>query len=325
MRSLLSLIVLALGTALFFLASSRLPALGVVIGLATGYLAWPAAYFGALAVSGATTRDLSLRPTVLWTSLFSAMVLMVESLVIVLFDGAWWWLGAALGWGLALGTFVLAARLWLAPLRPIFALRAALENPAAVDRAAENLARSFEAGPRHPSGIAQRRSANRAIAAVAVLSEARRWPEARRVLDTIPIQGLDRLRRAALQASRATVLLYAGDKNAAWAALRDAYANADDASIRRLVILTDALLSALDGHSNEALTRLAQVPEPNEPRVQRAWLIAKSQALAGAGRMSEARECLEALARNWPDGLTRVMELGGPAASLARRLDPTRG
>jgi hypothetical protein len=310
-----SLVLLALALGVYFVAFAPLPPTTSVIGLLAAWTTWPLAFFGALRLSGAGARDLRRRGTAAWSALFPTLVLVVEALFALL--GLDWWLGTSAGLVIAASTFGLAAKLWFLPLRPVFALRAALADAERARAAADELARQFETSRSGPFSIARRRRANRALAAVAVLSEARCWQEAERVLDSFDMETLDPLRRSMLQASRATVSIYLGKWNAAWSALKDAGAHAKDPALLRVVALNDALLSALDGHGEEALERLEAMPAFEDPRHRRAWLIAKSHALAGTGKPEEARACLLELATLSKDSLARVVELSGPASSLA--------
>ncbi len=210
--------------------------------------------------------------------------------------------------------------MWLLPLRPIFALRKVLSDEAQAEQAAIALAESFEATPPARGGVALKRTAGRALAAVGVLADARRWSEAARVLDCVPVENLDALRRSALCASRATISLYLGERNRSWAALKDAFAHAKDPSLVRMLTITDALSTALDGHGQEALERLAEIDKPTDPRGRRAHAIARAHALAAAGKTDDARQCLAQISATVPDGLLRVIALDGPASALAREL-----
>jgi len=313
-----SLLLLALALGVYFVAFASLPAGTLIIGLLAAWTTWPLAFFGALRLSGAGTPDLRRRGTAAWAALFPTLVLVVEALCALLRID--WWVGTSAGLLVAALTFALAAKLWFLPLRPVFALRAALSDPDRARVAADALARQFETTRAAPLSIARRRRANRALAAVAVLSEARCWREAERVLDSLEMETLDPLRRAALQASRATVSIYLRKWNAAWSALKDAGAHTKDPALLRVVALNDALLSALDGHGKEALERLAEMPALEDPRHRRAWLIAKSHALAGTDKPEDARACLRELSELSKDSLARVVELGGPASALADEL-----
>jgi hypothetical protein len=316
----LPLILLSLVLAIFAHAAKRLPPGEVAIMLAIALASWPMAYLSARRVAGAGARRLERAATLRWAALFPSLGLAVFALVTLLSPDAALALGTALGLVIAGATFAAAAWLWLLPLRPIFALQAVLEDPERARPAAEALVRSFERSSSPTRGIALRRHAQRALAAVGVLSEARRFEEARRVLDRVHTPGLDPLRRSALEASRAMVLLYAGDRNGAWVALRNANEHARDPIILRILTVTFALITALDGHGDEALARLAEVPEPAEPRLRRAWLLAKSHALAARGDSSAAHAALKELANLSPDGLERAALLNGPASELAREL-----
>jgi hypothetical protein len=140
------------------------------------------------------------------------------------------------------------------------------------------------------------------------------------VLDCVPVENLDALRRSALCASRATISLYLGERNRAWAALKDAFAHAKDPALVRMLTVTDALGMALDGHGDDALRRLAEISEPTDTRLRRAYLISRAHALAAAGTTEAARQCLAELGRTVPDGLLRVIALNGPASALAKEL-----
>ncbi|MCA9594428.1 MAG: hypothetical protein KC776_13985 [Myxococcales bacterium] len=280
----------------------------------------PLAAFGAAHASGADLRDVPIRSLVPWSSLFAALVLLCGTIGLIFTRGEPWWAPLAMGAAVALLTFVMSASLWLFPLRPIFALRRALADPERAALAAEELARSFEAESIPARGIGLRRAAGRALAAVGVLADAQHWSRAARVLDVVPLQQLKGVRRAALSASRATVSLYLHDKNRAWAALKDAFAYAKDPNLIRTLSITDALVTAVDGHCEEALTRLDAIGRPQTPRVQRAYLIARAHALAGVGKLDDARACLEELSKHSPQGLERAASLDGPASKLAEEL-----
>ncbi len=282
-------------------------------------LASPVAMAGALWVSGAKRGDFQTRTLAPWSLLFVLLVFLTATLVYALHAPDPWWLGPANGWGVALVVFALSSSLWLAPLKPIFQLRSALSDPAQIDERARALVASFESIPRPKSGVAARRHANRALAAVNVLSDALRFEDAERVLETVPLGALDDLRRGAIQASRAMVLLYRHDRNGSWAALKDGFRLAKDPLLLRALELLDALSSALDGHGKEALERLSS-NVPTEKKLLRAWLIARSHALCAVGDAAEARACMKQLTALAPDGLRRVELLDGPASELAREL-----
>lgn len=317
----ISLLLLALALAAYFLALGSRPGAELVLGLLSAWTAWPLAYFGALRVAGAGAMDLQRRGTLAWAALFPTLVLAVELFVTLIVPVSPWWHGALGGLLLAALTFALAARLWLLPLKPIFALRAALASPNARQAAAQSLARSFEQERRPLTALGRRRRAHRALAALAVLSEARCFAEARRVLDTLEVETLDAARRAALQAARATVLIYLGERNGAWSALKDAATHATAPQLLAVIGLSDALLSALDGHGREALERLESIELSGDPRLRRAHLIATSHALAATGDLAAARARLLELRELSPDGLGRVAELAGPASDLAAELE----
>lgn len=291
----------------------------LLVTFAASVLAFPAALIGASVVSGARRGDMQTRTLAPWAALFVALVFLTATLVLVLVGPEPWWLAPVAGWLLAAVVFALSASLWLAPLKPIFRLRGALSDPARIDQCARDLVASFEDAPRPRSGVALRRHANRALAAVNVLSEAMRFEEAERVLATVSINALDDLRRAAIQASRAMVLLYRHDRNGAWAALKDAASLSRDPFLTRATELLDALCSALDGHGKEALERLGS-NLPADPKMRRSYLIARAHALCALGDPAEARACLNELSALTSDGLERVAILDGPATELARQM-----
>lgn len=316
----LPFVALALALVVFSFACRATSTTGILVTLASALSSWPAAALAAPRVAGAGPRDLTRGTTLRWAGLFPSLVLSSAALVLMLAGARPWWPAPLSGCLLALGVFLLAARLWLSPLRPIFALRAALGDEARAKDAAERLVRSFEAPPHPTAGMALRRKANRAIAAAAVLMEAQLWAEALRVLATFPLDPLDSLRRATCQGVRAVALIYTGRRNEAWTALKDASAHARAPELIRSLALTDALLSALDGHADDAERRLGEVGELEDPRLLRALLIAKSHLQASRGDVDSARATLAQLAEVAPDGLARVIALAGPASAIARTM-----
>jgi hypothetical protein len=321
---LIPVLLLAIVLAIFTYGTADKPRIEIYLALAVALVAWPLAYFLALRLTGVGTPRLHRASTLRWASLFPSLLLAVDALVSLLVPAASFSLAVAIGLVLASITFLAAAKLWFLPLRPIFGLQSALADPARADRAARELVESFEQGPQPKRGIFLRQKAQRALAAVSVLSETRRFEEAKRVLDSVHAPGLDPLRRTVLEASRAMVLLYYGDRNGAWSALKEASATNKDPTLGRILTMSDALLSALDHHGEEALARLAEIPEPKEPHFRRAWLLAKSHALAATGDEPAARAALMELRGLSPDGLERAILLDGPASELAKEIDDAR-
>ncbi|MBX3128307.1 MAG: hypothetical protein KF718_16405 [Polyangiaceae bacterium] len=292
---------------------------GLLVTALASLAAIPAALFGAYWASGARREDFSVRAMVPWSSLFALLTWLTATLGIVLFGAEPLWLPPLLGWSVAGPVFFSAASLWLLPLRPIFRMRSALGDPSRVDSLARALVASFEEVARPHSAMAARRQANRALVATNVLNDALRFDDAARVLATVPVALLDAPRRAAIQASRTTMLLYGQDRNEAWSALKDAAAHAKDPAVLRVIELTDALLSALDGQGGRALERLGATA-PEQPKLRRAWLIARAHALCATGDADAARSTLTELRALAPDGLRRVQLLRGPASALAADL-----
>lgn len=313
-------LLLAIVLAIFTYATADRPRVEAYVALAIAVVAWPAAYFGALRLTGAAAPRLHRASTLRWAALFPSLILLVHALTCMVLPNVSFVVGLACGLVVVTLTFAAAAKLWFLPLRPIFGLQSALDDPARADTAARELVLAFEKGPHPKGGIFLRQKAQRALAAVTVLNEARRFEEAKRVLDSVHAAGLDPLRRTVLEASRAMVLLYYGDRNGAWSALKEASTINKDPTFARILTMTDALLSALDGHGDEALTRLAELPEPTQPHFRRAWLLAKSHALAAKGDEAGARTALVELRELADDGLERAILLQGPASKLAREV-----
>lgn len=317
---LLPALLLAMVLAIFTYGTAERPRLEVYLSLGIALVAWPGAYFLALSLTGAAAPRLHRASTLRWAALFPSLLLATHALVCMIAPSASFVVALACGMVLVTLTFAAAAKLWFLPLRPIFGLQSALDDPSRADGAARELVAAFERGPRPKRGIFLRQQAQRALAAVTVLNEARRFDEAKRILDSVHSPGLDPLRRTVLEASRAMVLLYYGDRNGAWSALKEASSINKDPTFARILTMTDALLSALDGHGEEALARLSEIPEPKEPAFRRAWLLAKSHALAATRDEAGARAALVELRDLANDGLERAMLLKGPASKLAEEL-----
>lgn len=317
---LLPALLLAIVLAIFTYGTADKPRVEAYLSLGIALVTWPGAYFLALSLTGAAAPRLHRASTLRWAALFPSLTLLTHALVSMIAPNASVFVALACGVLLVTLTFGAAAKLWFLPLRPIFGLQSALDDPARADVAARELVEAFERGPHPKSGVFLRQKAQRALAAVSVLNEARRFDEAKRVLDSVHAAGLDPLRRTVLEASRAMVLLYYGDRNGAWSALKEASTINKDPTFARILTMTDALLSALDGHGEEALARLAEITEPKEPAFRRAWLLAKSHALAATGDEAGARSTLVELRELADDGLERAMLLKGPASKLAEEL-----
>lgn len=317
---LIPVLLLAIALAIFTYGTAVKPHSEIYLALAIAFVTWPVAHLLAIRLSGLAAPRVHKASTLRWASLFPSLILVVDALVSLLVPSASF--PVAIGCGLVLAsiTFLVAAKLWFLPLRPIFGLQSALADPERADRVAKELVETFERGPHPKSGIFLRQKAQRALAAVTVLSETRRFDDAKRILDSVHAPGLDPLRRTVLEASRAMVLLYNGDRNGAWSALKEASATNKSPALARILTMSDALLSALDRHGEEALARLDEIPEPLEPQFRRAWLLARSHALAATGDEAAARAALTELRDLSPDGLERAILLDGPASKLAKEL-----
>jgi hypothetical protein len=313
-------LLLSVALALFTYAMPDRPRVEMYLELGIAFATLPIAYLLALRLTGAATPRVDRAATLRWAALFPSFLLATAAFAALVVPTVHFGVSLAVRLLFASILFLVAAKLWFLPLRPIYGLESALADPARADQAAKELVQAFERGPHPKSGILLRQKAQRALAAVTVLSETRRFEDAKRVLDSVHAPGLDPLRRTVLEASRAMVLLYYGDRNGAWSALKEASSANTSPKLARILTMSDALLSALDRHGEEALTRLAEIPEPAEVHYRRAWLLAKSHALAATGDEPAARAALIELKELSPDGLERALLLDGPASKLAKEL-----
>ncbi|MEZ4221288.1 MAG: hypothetical protein R3B13_10175 [Polyangiaceae bacterium] len=315
----LGFILASVSLAAFWFVSSASPwplRLGVVFMAAA---LSPAAYFGAQLVAGARGGDFARRQMLSWSALYTALMLMMTTLLLMFGLTEPMALAPGVALLVVFGVFAASARLWLTPLRPIYALRQALDqggNREALSAVVDDIVR----GAPSSSGLAQRRHAQRVLAATTVLAEARAFEEAARVLDSVEVRRLRGQRRALLSGSRASVYLYVDRRNDAWASLKDAMTHAQSPILVTALRLTDALLSALDDRAEQALKILDEVGRPTEPRLLRAYLLASG--FAHARRTpARARESFEQL--DVP-GLKRACTLEGAGAALAAEVLATR-
>lgn len=319
------LLVLTLATLAALSVLEAAPVSYAGVTLLVGVACYFGADRGALRLMGAERSDFLPGSNRGYSLLFGCLAISVSALWLWMRGSNALWAGPVVGFGAAFVLFMASAEKRLLPLRRVFKLRAALSEPAELERQAAGLVAKFEQSAPGKGPRASYERATEAILVCAQLAEGGRFQDAKRILDTLRLDGLPASVRASVQASRATVLLYLGERNGAWQALKDAFACANNPALVGMLIPLDALMAALDGQCDYALKRLAEAPRSENPKIRRTQLLAQSHALAGLGDVAGARTALEELRNLQASGvsagaLERAIRLRGPASELAEQL-----
>lgn len=153
------------------------------------------------------------------------------------------------------------------------------------------------------------------------------WDDAAEVLDSIePADAIGKDRVAQRGQALATVSLHRGDLERARSALSEVPRPADEA-IERWLIATEALLDALCGGVERALSVVGERDDPEqEPGLRASYAIVRAHAFACRGDEKGAeRELRRVIDVAGLAALERAVHPVGPATDLARELCIERG
>jgi hypothetical protein len=241
---------------------------------------------------------------------------LTSSLLVLLMGGRPLWPSLLVGGAVVCIVLGGATALWYLPMRRVFALRQALADEASRLTVADELVASFAPPEPGAARLEKTRRLIRGLSAARVLSDAQLWSHGLRIVDRLDLDGVAPAHRATAQSWRAVLQLYNGDRAGAFASLTEAFALTSDPNMLGTLRLTMALSTALEGRGRDALAQLAQTDEPREPRLRRAYQLARCEALAAEGDIDGARGVLAGLGEHEADVRARLKALGGAAAAL---------
>jgi hypothetical protein len=295
----------------------------VGLTLAAALACWFGAWRGLFLAMG-VERPKGQPDFVVYTTLFGSLAVLASCLWLLIHGPDPLWGGGAAGALVAAAVFAVVVKRRYLPLRRALKPRVWPSDAAELERAIAACVAAFESAAEARGADPEPRAVE-AVVAAGQLSDLGRFQAAAQILNAIDVERLRPAVRAAVQASRATMLLYLRDRNGAWRALKEAFQHAADPRTLTLLKLTDALATAVDGHGAEALARLDEVRQPDDPRFRRAHLLTRAHALAGSGDLPGARTTLIELCElsrehSLGDVLARAAALGGPASALAEEL-----
>lgn len=160
------------------------------------------------------------------------------------------------------------------------------------------------------------------------LTQAGLWEDAERLLEGIEAAALRPRTQALRGQALATCRLERGDVRGARDALASVTEPSDDPEVDAWLFTTEALVCAVDGEPEQALSLLARASEDGNPLLRASRRIVRAHAEAALGREEAARAELERTREEiGPAALERALTPEGPASELARSLlgRPTRG
>jgi len=222
------------------------------------------------------------------------------------------------------GTFM-ATLTWLRARRSHVArgtvlLAMRLADPTTRDRAREaldqNLARMRPAQDAPWGGYAEL-----AIVVVSGASQAGLFDYGAELLASIPADRLDPRRGALVGQALATCRVRLGDVEGAREAIAAVERPVADDAVERWMQTLEALIAALTGDPEAALSATALVDGDEDASLSASRHLVRAHAFAAMSKEAEARAELEALRDTLGDaGLTQALSPDGPASALAREL-----
>jgi hypothetical protein len=235
--------------------------------------------------------------------------------------------GALAGGGLAMALAAVSARR-SRHLKGVFLEALRLRAPETREEASHALGRILASA--RPGGHAsQEHFAELTLLAVRALTEVHRLDEASKLLDDVDLGRLTPGRAAIVAQALATCRVRAGDVAGAKAVLAHVARPADNEAVERWMQALDALFSALDGDSEDALKKAAEIEDSedgaltseNLASIRASLHLVRTHAYAALGKTTEARAELAALrALAGSAGLDQAIHPEGPASPMARRM-----
>lgn len=167
--------------------------------------------------------------------------------------------------------------------------------------------------------VSAREHAEYALLATLPLAAVELWADARVLLESIAIDALATEAQARALQALATVRLQASDLEGAAAALA-AIARPAEPAVERWVRAGEALLLAVQGAADEALTACSE-DDAADGALSATYDVVRAHAHASRGEDDEARRALERVRAVAGDaGLRRAVGPVGPATDLARAM-----